>query len=60
MPRIVQKLLIFGRSEDGPTSVEYAILLVLMLSVSMTATQTLGCNTAISFARVAVSISEAR
>lgn len=60
MRQIIQKILIFGRSDDGPTSVEYAVLLVLMLSVSMTATQTLGCNTAITFARISLSLRSAR
>jgi Flp pilus assembly pilin Flp len=59
MRRLAQTALILFRSDDGPTSVEYAILLVLMLSVSMTATQTLGCNTALSFARISLSIQSA-
>jgi Flp pilus assembly pilin Flp len=60
MRHFVQKILVFGRSNEGPNSVEYAILLALMLSVSMTATQTLGCNTAIIFARVSLAIRAAR
>ena len=60
MRRLVHNILVFGRSGDGPTSVEYAILLALMLAVSMTATQTLGCNTAITFARVSLAIRSAR
>lgn len=60
MRRLVQEILVFGRSDEGPTSVEYAILLALMLSVSMTATQTLGCNTAIIFARISLAIRSAR
>ena len=59
MGRFAYKALDFFRLDDGPTSVEYAILLTLMLSVSMAATQTLGCNTAITFARISLSIQSA-
>ena len=60
MRRLVQKILVLGRSDEGPTSIEYAIRLALMLSNSMTTTQTLGCNTAITFARISLSIRSAR
>ena len=60
MRRLVHDILVFGRSNEGPTSVEYAILLALMLAVSITATQTLGCNTAITFIRISLAIRSAR
>ena len=60
MRGLVQKILVFGGSDEGPTSVEYEILLALMLSVSMIATQTLGCNIAITFARISLAIRSAR
>lgn len=60
MRQFVHRILRFGRSDEGPTSVEYAILLVLLLSVSMTAMQTVGCNAAIAFARISLAIRSAR
>lgn len=43
--------------EDGPTAVEYAVMLALILLVCLTAIQTFGTNTKNSFSRTAASLS---
>ena len=43
-------------SEDGPTTVEYAVMLALILMLAVSAAQTLGCSTSIMFTHVANSI----
>jgi pilus assembly protein Flp/PilA len=42
-------LLEIARSEDGPTAVEYALMLALIIVVCITAITTLGSNTNKSF-----------
>ncbi|MGD9645339.1 MAG: Flp family type IVb pilin [Pirellulales bacterium] len=49
----------FVRSNDGPTAVEYAVMLALILLVCLTAIQTFGTNTKSSFSRTAASLSGA-
>jgi pilus assembly protein Flp/PilA len=39
----------FLKSEDGPTAVEYAVMLALIIAVCFTAITTLGANTNKSF-----------
>ncbi len=38
-------LIVFLKNEDGPTSVEYAIMMALIIVVCITALTTLGSNT---------------
>ena len=40
-------------SDDGPSTVEYAVMLALIVMVAANAIQVLGCNVAISFTRSA-------
>jgi pilus assembly protein Flp/PilA len=42
----------FLRNEDGPTAVEYAVMLALIVVVCISAIGTLGSNANKSFARV--------
>ena len=56
MRRLLQKVRFFCQSEAGPTSVEYAILLVLVLAVYLTAVQTFGRNTGVLFERANTAI----
>ena len=49
----------FLRREDGPTAVEYAVMLALILLVSIGAVALVGENTAESFEDSATSISNA-
>lgn len=44
----------FLRSEDGPTAVEYAVMLALIVVVCITAIQSLGSNANNTFSNVAL------
>jgi pilus assembly protein Flp/PilA len=44
----------FLRDEDGPTAVEYAVMLALIIVVCITAITTLGTNANNTFANVAL------
>jgi len=49
----VQRFLV---SEDGPTAVEYAVMLALIIIVCLTAISSVGTNTRATFTKVAGSI----
>ncbi len=49
----VQRFLV---SEDGPTAVEYAVMLALIIIVCLTAISSVGTNTKSTFTKVANSI----
>jgi len=42
----------FLRNEDGPTAVEYAVMLALIIVVCITAVATLGSNASATFGNV--------
>jgi pilus assembly protein Flp/PilA len=44
-------------SEDGPTAVEYAVMLALIVIVCLTAIQSIGTNAKTTFTNVANSLS---
>jgi pilus assembly protein Flp/PilA len=44
------------QSEDGPTAVEYAVMLALIIAVCLTAITTLGTNANTSFSNVGLNI----
>lgn len=46
----------FLRSEDGPTAVEYAVMLALIVIVCLTAINSIGNNAKTTFTNVANSI----
>ena len=50
MKRIVE----FLRREDGPTAVEYAVMLALIIVVCIAAISTLGSNASDTFSNVAL------
>jgi pilus assembly protein Flp/PilA len=54
--RIFQRVRTFGKSETGPTSVEYAILLALLLAVYLATLTTIGRNNWSVFNRAARSL----
>lgn len=54
--RLISALWDFVRDEQGPTAVEYAVMLALIIVVCMTAVTILGWSTASKFERVAASI----
>ncbi len=46
----------FVRSEDGPTAVEYAVMLSLIVVVCLSTIKTLGSNAKASFSSVSASL----
>jgi len=53
MKSFKNSLLDFLRNEDGPTAVEYAVMLALIIVVCITAVTTLGSNANNTFSYVA-------
>ena len=56
MQSFKQKLKRFLVSEDGPTAVEYAVMLALIIVVCLTAIQAVGTNAASTFNTVSSQI----
>jgi pilus assembly protein Flp/PilA len=53
----IQRVVSFLRSEDGPTAVEYAVMLALIIVVCIGAITTLGKNANDTFTSVGTAIS---
>jgi pilus assembly protein Flp/PilA len=51
-----QKLIAFLKKEDGPTAVEYAVMLALIIVVCIAAITTLGSNANKTFSNVAYTV----
>ncbi|MGC4006464.1 MAG: Flp family type IVb pilin [Pirellulales bacterium] len=56
MRRLFTSLRRFLKSDDGPTAVEYAVMLALIVIVCLTAINSIGTNANASFKKVAQSI----
>jgi pilus assembly protein Flp/PilA len=56
MSKLVNAARRFLRDEDGPTAVEYAVMLALIIVVCITAIQTLGTNSNNTFSYVGAAI----
>jgi len=56
MKLLAQKVHRFLVSEDGPTAVEYAVMLALIVIVCLTAIQAIGTNASSTFQDVANSL----
>ena len=56
MKSLTKKLQRFLASEDGPTAVEYAVMLALIIIVCLTAINAVGQNAKTTFNNVAGSI----
>ena len=56
MRNFALKLKKFLVSEDGPTAVEYAVMLALIIVVCLTAIQAVGTNAASTFTSVAAQV----
>ena len=56
MRNLLQKIRRFVRSEDGPTAVEYAVMIALIVLVCFASIQAIGTNTAPVFQRTAQSL----
>ena len=53
MKSLAKKVQRFLVSEDGPTAVEYAVMLALIVIVCLTAIQAIGSNASATFQEVA-------
>ncbi len=53
MKSLAKKVQRFLVSEDGPTAVEYAVMLALIVIVCLTAIQAIGTNASATFQEVA-------
>ena len=60
MKNFALKVQRFLKSEDGPTAVEYAIMLALIVIVCLTAIQAIGTNASSAFSDIANDIDSAR
>jgi pilus assembly protein Flp/PilA len=56
MRLFTQALVNFVKREDGPTAVEYAVMLALIIVVCITAISTLGSNANSTFNKVASTV----
>lgn len=56
MKNFAKKVQRFLVSEDGPTAVEYAVMLALIVIVCLTAIRTIGTNANATFTEVATQI----
>ena len=52
MNRLMQKVVRFLKQEDGPTAVEYAVMLALIIVVCLVAITTVGTNASKTFSNV--------
>ena len=59
MRNVTRKVVSFLKKEDGPTAVEYAVMLALIIVVCIAAITTLGSNANNTFSSVAVSATPA-
>lgn len=56
MRKILQRTINFLKKEDGPTAVEYAIMLALIIVVCIGAISTLGSNSNATFSNIGTKI----
>lgn len=59
MSRFTKQVVEFLKREDGPTAVEYAVMLALIIVVCITAIATIGSNANGTFGLVATKVSSA-
>ena len=57
MKNFAQKIKRFLKSEDGPTAVEYAVMLSLIIVICLGAVRTIGTNASSTFSAVETQIS---
>ncbi|HEY1599412.1 MAG TPA: Flp family type IVb pilin [Pirellulales bacterium] len=56
MKTLALKVQRFLTSEDGPTAVEYAVMLALIVIVCLTAIQSIGTNANLTFTKVSTQL----
>jgi pilus assembly protein Flp/PilA len=59
MRNVAKKLVEFLKKEDGPTAVEYAVMLALIIVVCIAAITTLGSNANNTFSSVSAKVAPA-
>ena len=59
MRKTLKNVVTFLKREDGPTAVEYAVMLALIVVVCITAITTLGTNANATFTKVGTAINVA-
>jgi pilus assembly protein Flp/PilA len=59
MSKFTQAVVNFVQREDGPTAVEYAVMLALIIVVCLTAITTLGTNANSTFSSVGTKLGSA-
>jgi len=59
MRKFGQSLVNFLKNEDGPTAVEYAVMLALIVIVCLTTIQSIGTNANVTFQKVSTAIQTA-
>ena len=59
MKSMMKKLVSFLKQEDGPTAVEYAVMLALIIVVCIAAIATLGSNANNTFSNVSTNVGKA-
>ncbi len=59
MSRYLKPVREFLRSEDGPTAVEYAVMLALIVIVCLTAIRSIGTNANLAFQKVGTQLQTA-
>ena len=59
MNRLMQKVVAFLKKEDGPTAVEYAVMLALIIVVCLVAITTLGTTANVTFSNVGAKLKAA-
>jgi pilus assembly protein Flp/PilA len=59
MSKLGQFAVDFLKSEDGPTAVEYAVMLALIIVVCIAAISALGSNASATFEKVATTVGSA-
>jgi pilus assembly protein Flp/PilA len=56
MTKFIKSVVNFVKAEDGPTAVEYAVMLALIIVVCIAAVTTLGTNASATFQSVSDTI----
>ena len=56
MRKLIHRIRQFLRREDGPTAVEYAVMLAMIIVVCLAAVRTLGTNTKTTFTNISNSL----
>ena len=59
LAKIRDRMVEFVKSEDGPTAVEYAVMLALIMVVCIAAISALGSNAEATFAKVGSTVNTA-